>query len=179
MCLIKKWLPDWRFSLAQIIDPAITNLQSRSWDIVVHRPVPPEMHLPPPAYEDERYPLLPKELCCAAIDYKGRYNTPQLYAGKKAFDVTNTASTPQLDILAPTIAPILFIMASTLPEHTIVARAKEHGLNAFVLVHARDHGLAEGCANAIWTLNGGDRDQPPLQEFRTLLMQAARRWEPM
>lgn len=178
MLLIKKWLPGWRLSHAQIIDPALPDLQSRSWDIVVHRPVPREMHLPPPAYGDEGYPLLLKELCCAAIDCKGRYDTPQIYAGKTAFNVTNTATTPQLEILSPTVEPILFIMASTYPELTVVARARQHGLTAFVLAHASDHGLVEGRAHVTWTLNGGNRDQPPLQEFRVFLTQAASHWQP-
>ena len=177
MRLIKKWLPDWRLSHAQIIDPTMPDLQSRSWDIVVHRPVPSELHLPPPAYEDEGYPLLPKALCCAAIDCKGRYDTPQTYARKTAFNVINTAITPQLEILSPTVTPILFIMASTLPEQTVVSRAREHGLSAFVLAHARDHGLMQGHAHVTWTLNGGSRQQPPLQEFKACLEEAAGRWQ--
>lgn len=174
--LIEGWLPGWYLSHAQIWDPARPDLQSRSWDIVVHKPVPPEMDFPPPSRPSHGYPLLPKNLCCAAIDTKGRFNQPRDYARLSAFNVRNDATTPQLELLAPTIVPILFIFASTYAEETVVAAAMESGMSAFVLVKARDLGLVQGAGYYRWRLNGGDRLQPSLQEFRALLTTAASRW---
>ena len=38
--LIRSWLPDWELSHAQVVDLDKQELQSRSWDLVVHQPVP-------------------------------------------------------------------------------------------------------------------------------------------
>lgn len=175
--LIEGWLPGWCLSLAQIVDPQRPDLQSRSWDIVVHKPVPSEMDFPPPSRPYRGYPLLPKYLCCAAIDTKSRYNQPRDYARLPAFNITNDAIVPQLALLAPTIAPILFIFASTYEEEAVKAAAWESGMSAFVLVKAHDFGLTHGAGRYGWRLNGGNRSQPPLQEFKGLLKESAGRWE--
>ena len=174
--LIEGWLPEWCLSHAQILDAEHPDLQSRSWDIVVHKPVPPEMRLPPPSRRNHGYPLVPKDLCCAAIDTKGRYDQPREYARKRAFNTTNDATIPQLTLLAPTVEPILLILASKYPEQTVLATAKESGMSAFVLVRAHDLGISQGSAHVKWKLNGGNRYQPPLQEFRAFLTEAASRW---
>ena len=45
--LIRSWLPDWDLSHAQVVDLDKQEIQSRSWDLVVHQPVPTNLGLQP------------------------------------------------------------------------------------------------------------------------------------
>ena len=53
--LVEQWLPGWQVSHAQVADLQDLALQSRSWDLTIHRPDLAELGLPPAARPDGRY----------------------------------------------------------------------------------------------------------------------------
>jgi hypothetical protein len=173
---VREWLPGWMTSHGQIADLNNPAIQSRSWDIIVHRPVPDSWGFPPPASSSGPWPLVPKELCCAVIDTKGRYNTPKDYAKKSAFDLHLTADVPpQLDFLRP-IVPILFIVASTYPPETVEVAGLDCGLPTFVVAKAVEHKGPKGTEAVDWILNPGHNGISPLQAFRQGQLEAEDEW---
>jgi hypothetical protein len=170
--LVRGWLPDWEVSHGQIADLGNPSIQSRSWDLVIHRSIPESWGVPPPASPSGPWPLVPKELCCAVVDTKGRYNTPRDYAKKTVFNLDLTADLPQLEFLGPAIVPILFIVASTNSPDTVEAAGLDCDLRTFVIAKAID-----GTAAVDWHLHPGRDSTPPLLAFRQALLDAAAAWD--
>ena len=119
---------------------------------------------------------MPKELCCAVIDTKGRYNTPKDYAKKPVFDLYLTPERPpQVPFLHP-IVPILFIVASTYPPKTVEAAGLDCGIPSFVIAKAVEHKGPKGTEAVDWILNPGHNGGTPLQAFRRALLEASKQW---
>jgi hypothetical protein len=175
-CLVREWLPGWMTSHGQIADLGKPTVQSRSWDIIVHRPIPDSWGFPPPASPSGPWALVPKELCCAVVDTKGRYNTPRDYAKKPVFDLYLTPDRPpQLPFLHP-IVPILFIIASTYAPETVEAAGLDCGLPTFVVAKAVEHKGPRGTEAVDWVLHPGRNGVVPIQEFREALLAASEQW---
>lgn len=174
--LVRQWLPGWVTSHGQVADPENRAIQSRSWDIIVHRPIPPSWGCPPPASISGPWPLVPKELCCAVIDTKGRYNTPREYASKSALDLPNQCQVKQLAFLGPRILPVLFIVASNHAPATVEAAGRDCGIATFVIAKAVDHRGANPTVSVEWFLNPGHGGTAPLQALRQTLCLAATQW---
>lgn len=175
--LVHEWLPGWLTSHGQIADIDTPEIQSRSWDIIVHKPVSESRGFPPPATPTGPYPLVPKDLCCAVIDTKGRYETPKKYAEAVGFDLFNTCKRKQLDFLGPQIAPILFIVASRSSAESIEAAGEACGISTFVMARAVDRKKAAWAEPVHWHLNSDAKGRIPLDRFREKLLRAAERWE--
>ena len=175
--LVRQWMPGWVTSHGQIEDQHNSTIQSRSWDIIVHRPIRDDSwNYPPPASPSGPWPLVPKELCCAVIDTKGRYDTPGDYAKKPVFDLHMTPDRPpQLQFLRP-IVPILFIVASTYPPETVEAAGLNSNIPTFVVARAIDHKGPKGTEAVDWILNLGRNGVTPLQAFRQTLLEASEQW---
>lgn len=177
-CLIREWLPkEWITSHGQIADAYTPEIQSRSWDIIVHRPIPKSRGYPPPASSNGPYPLVPKDLCCAVVDTKGRYNTPKKYAEAKAFDLPNKCNTKQLDFLGPNILPVLFIIATNHSPDRVEAEGEANGISTFVLAKAVDRKPSDWAGTAFWHLNPGKDGHLPMSRFRDKIRWAAQQWE--
>lgn len=176
-CLIREWLPEeWITSHGQIADVDTPEIQSRSWDIIVHRPIPKSRGYPPPASSNGPYPLVPKDLCCAVVDTKGRYNTPKKYAEAKAFNPPNNCNTKQLDFLGQNILPVLFIMATSRSPDRVEAEGEANGISTFVLAKAIDRKTSDWTNTVFWHLNQGMDGILPLSRFRETLRWAANQW---
>ena len=173
---VREWLPGWMTSHGQIADLGNPAIQSRSWDIMVHRPVPDSWGFPPPASPSGPWPLVPKELCCAVIDTKGRYNTPRDYAKKPVFDLYLTPDRPPQGPFLHPIVPILFIVASTYPPETVEAAGLDCGVPSFVVAKAVDHRGPKGTEAVDWILNPGQKKGTALQALRQTLLEASEQW---
>ena len=178
--MIRKWLPSWVCSHAQIADPNLPSIQSRSWDIVVHKPVPAEWGYPNPSTPYGGYPLIPKSLCCAVIDSKGNLDCAKLrkYCRQPAFNVDRTCLTRQLDFLDQGIMPIAFLVTAWESHESIAAEARNCGINAYVLAQMKytKHNPHTGKPAWRWRLQGAS-DQPPLRRFQHDLIEAAKHCE--
>ena len=175
--LIREWLPGWSTSHGQIADEDTPEIQSRSWDIIIHRPIPASRGYPPPASPTGPYPLVPKDLCCAVVDTKGRYNTPGKYAEATAFDLPNKCKMNQLDFLGPEILPVLFIIASNFTPDRVEAEGETNGISTFVLAKAVDRKPSDWAGTAFWHLNPGKDGHLPMSRFRDKIRLAAQQWE--
>jgi hypothetical protein len=133
--------------------------------------------LPPPATPSGPWPLVPKHLCCAVVDTKGRYDTPRKYAQAVAFDMRHDSDVPQLQFLGDGITPCLLVMASSGCPSTIREAGRECGLPTFVLARAIDRREDRANQSTEWVLDQGEDGRPPLQAFRQELVAAAARWE--
>ena len=174
--LVREWLPDWTTSHGQIADENTPDIQSRSWDIIIHRPIPKSRGYPPPASPTGPYPLVPKDLCCAVIDTKGRYNTPRKYAEATAFDLPNKCVMKQMDFLGPEILPVLFIISSNYTPDRVEAEGEATGIATFVLAKAVDRNTSDWAGTAFWHLNPGKDGILPMTRFRDRLRWAANQW---
>jgi hypothetical protein len=116
-------------------------------------------------------------MCCAAIDTKGRYNSPQEYVKALAFDLPNRCDVPQLGFIGGDIVPILFIVASTYSPETVEASGTQCGLSTFVLARAVDGKRPDGTVFVNWHLNPGHDTISPMQKFRDTLIRTADEWE--
>ena len=176
-CLIREWRSEeWITSHGQIADVSTPEIQSRSWDIIVHRPIPKSRGYPPPASSNGPYPLVPKDLCRAVVDTKGRYTPPKKYAEAKAFDLPNKCNTKQLDFLGSNILPVLFIMATTHSPARVEAEGEANGISTFALAKAMDRKTSDLTGTAFWHLNQGENGILPLSGFRDKLRSAANQW---
>lgn len=175
--LIHEWLPGWSTSHGQIADEDTPGIQSRSWDIIIHRPIPASRRYPPPASPTGPYPLVPKDLCCAVVDTKGRYNTPKKYAEATAFDLPNKCKMKQLDFLGPKILPVLFIIASNFTPDRVEAEGEANGISTFVLAKAVDRKTSDWAGTAFWHLNPGKDGRLPMSRFRDKIRWAAKQWD--
>ena len=174
--IIRGWLPGWTTSHGQIADESTPQIQSRSWDIIIHKPVPKSRGYPPPASPDGPYPLVPRDLCCAVVDTKGRYETPGIYSKAVAFDLLNQCKIRQLDFLGPQIVPILFIVASRSTAEAIEAKGAECGIPTFVMARAIDRKQGAWTEPVHWHLNSDGAGTLPMSRFREKLLWAAKRW---
>ena len=175
--LVRAWLPGWEVSHGQIADLNDLTIQSRSWDLMVHRVIPQSWGFPPPASPSGPWPLVPKELCCAVIDTKGRYNDPIEYSQKNAFNSLNNCKTRQLEFLGAEIIPILFILASNVKPNTVEAKGESCGIPSFVIAKAIDHKPNNGKVNVEWILNSGKDNILPISRFKDTLILAAKKWD--
>jgi hypothetical protein len=176
--LIRQWIgPDWHTSHGQVFDPKSRERQTRSWDLIIHRRVPDNLDLPPPATPDGPWVLIPKGLCAAVIDTKGRYDTPRVYSEAPAFNDDNDNTTPQLDLLVPDVKPALFILATTRDPVKVMAEGTQYRLPTFALSRATDHKGDRGTASVTWKLTRSASGTLPLQDFRAYITGAVADWE--
>lgn len=181
--LVRAWIGgDWQISHGQVFDPANHDLQTRSWDLIIHRrppndyALPDGSRLPPAATKNGPWVLLPKHLCAAVIDTKGRYDTPRLYAAASALNQRNDSTIPQLDLLAPYIRPALLILASTRKPVQVMREGEQHHLPTFVLARATDYKGNHGTERVTWEVAHTANGTLPLDEFRTYVVAAAQAW---
>lgn len=182
-CLVRDWIGgDWQISHGQVFDPANRNLQSRSWDLIIHRRPPDDYALPdgstlpPAATESGPWVLLPKHLCAAVIDTKGRYDAPRIYAAAPALNPRNDSTIPQLELLAPDIRPALLILASTRKPLTVMREGEQHHLPTFVVAQAIDHKGSHGTERVTWEVARTANGTLPLDDFRTYIIESVRAW---
>ena len=168
--LVREWLPEWEVSHAQVVDLERQEIQSRSWDLVVHKPVPEELGLPPPAKPGRGWALVPRHLCCAVVDVKGRFDAGLRYAEASAFNVENTCDIPQLKLLGPGVLAAVLAITSAAEPQTLSRSCGPLGLETFVLARARDRQRPR-----VWELHRGEI-MPPLIAFKGALQAAAARW---
>ncbi|HYC02572.1 MAG TPA: hypothetical protein VED40_04725 [Azospirillaceae bacterium] len=174
--MIRSWLPPGvQVSMnAQLADPDRPKLRSCSWDIIIHDPVGPEWGCPPPPDMMAGFPLVPTPLAYAAIDTKGFLDPggAREYVAGRAFNHLNDCTLPQLDILHPTVIPILLVMATSGAAATLEAAVKE-SLKLFCLGKVQATPVADGESRVItWTLVGGHGADLPLQRLRRTIMRA-------
>ena len=182
--LVRGWIgDDWCISHGQVFDPANRARQTRSWDLIVHRRPPDDyrltdgFRLPPPATDDGPWVLLPKHLCAAVIDTKGRYDTPRIYAAAPAFNALNDSKTPQLDLLTPDVKPALLILASTRNPMAVMDEGNQHHLPTFVLARATDHKGSHGTDRVTWKLTRTSTGTLPLADFQSYVTKAVDDWK--
>lgn len=175
--LVRGWIgADWCISHGQVFDPTNRDRQTRSWDLVIHRRIPDDLGLPPPATPDGPWVLIPRGLCAAAIDTKGRYDTPRIYAQSVAFNDMNNSTTRQLDLLLPDVKPALFILATTRNPIAVMTEGEQHHLPTFVLAKATDHKGERGTASVTWKASRTAAGTLPLDDFRTYITAAVHSW---
>ena len=178
--LVAQWLPNWVCSHAQITDANDTTMQSRTWDVVVHRPIPTGFGYPPPSHPPHGYPLVPKHLCCALINVKGNLSPSQLRAAmnEPAYQGTEDSTIKQMDYLGPDLPKIYLCFTSYASERAMSDAAIECGVEAFTLarLNTRRKSL-DGRAVYHWTLNRTRSGDLPLTSFRQCLEGHARRRE--
>ena len=175
--LVRGWIgADWCISHGQVFDPTNRDRQTRSWDLVIHRRVPNDLGLPPPATPDGPWVLIPRGMCAAAIDTKGRYDTPRIYAQSVAFNDMNNSTTPQLDLLLPDVKPALFILATTRDPVAVMAEGDKYGLPTFVLIRATDHKGDRGTVSVTWKASRTAACTLPLDDFQSYITAAVRSW---
>lgn len=182
--LIQSWLPGWSCSHAQIVDRDDQSVQTRSWDIVVHQPPPPDW--PPACNPPNGYPLVPKDLCCVAINVKTNFAPSQIGAAlkEKAYgqdaggDAIETER-GQISLLLPEVPVVYFCLTAYGTHDRTDEVARNAGLRAFVLARLRDgQGRRDEAGKRIydWELQTTPRGEPPLQLFRKHLEGCAREW---
>jgi hypothetical protein len=174
--LVRSWLPEWHVSHGQIAELEQPDIQSRSWDLIIHRSIPKSLGFPPAASPQGPWPLVPKDLCCAVIDTKGQYNTPKKYAEKTVFNSDLSGQLSQIEFLKPQITPVLLILTSTLQPATVEIAGKDCGIETFVLARSINHKGGSGQEWVEWALNARQGSLAPLQALKALLLDAAQRW---
>lgn len=170
--IVKKWLPDWVLSHAQIYDQSRPDLQSCSWDLVIHKPIPDELGFPPPAADGHGYPLVPKKLCCAVVDVKSQFGDIKKYVNKRAFDVRNESNVLQLELLQPEIVPIIFTL--TTKNSPNWHERPDNSLGITVISISK---VIERPGKRIWQLYRREDGMLPIDYFKTLLLRAVADWE--
>ena len=155
--LIESWFPAWCCSHAQLTADDEFSLQSRSWDIVLHKPISEELNYPPPAYPGGSYPLIPKSLVAAVIDSKG-YLTPsglRKYCVQTAYDITCSSSISQFAFIGEAIPKILFCFTSTVNHSEFSTQGFLLPVNGTLLFHTHKY-LAPPRVHPV-----GESDPPP------------------
>ena len=176
---IQLWFPEWSCSHAQLTDDNDFDRQSRSWDIVLHKPVPSGHGYPPPAYPNGSYPLIPKSLVAAVIDSKGLLSPSGLrkYCAQLTYDAPGDNSIRQFDFIGGKIPKILFCFTSTSTHEDFSALCQQLGAWGFVLSKVKFNRIKErGATEYEWTIQHGSGDRSPLAEFRAILHQAVASW---
>jgi hypothetical protein len=174
--LVRRWLPEWEVSGGQVFDWDEPELRSRSWDLIVHRPLAEELGLPPPATPGGGSPLVPRELCCAVVDTKTFFADVAAYARQPVFNLMRDATRLQLDFLGDSISKNVLACMTSLSPPLLESRGKEHGLNVFVLGRYQAGPIGPK-RRTRWELWPGEPGAAPLQRFRSELERAARDWQ--
>lgn len=136
--LVQECLPEWQCSHSQLTGLDDQSLQSRSWDVVVHRP--PPAGWPPASHPPNGYPLLPTACCCAAVNVKGNFSPAGLRraAREPAYEDTGDSTRTQMDYLGPHV-PVIFFCFTAYASHAHMDRvAGECGMRAFTLARLFD-----------------------------------------
>lgn len=180
--LIQQWLPGWSCSHSQLTKRDDQSVQSRSWDIVVHK-VPPS-GWPAASTPPHGYPLLPMELCCAAINVKTNFSPAGIKAATKepAYgqdergDSTDVQS--QISFLQPEVPLIFFCLTAYGTHDRMDEVAREHGMRAFALARLYDKERDASQRRIFnWVLQTAKDGGIPFQLFKGYLLECAAKWD--
>jgi hypothetical protein len=177
---INLWFPEWSCSHAQITADDNFDLQSRSWDIVLHRPPPPELGYPPSAYPNGSFPLIPKSQVAAVVDSKGLLTPSGLrkYCAQVAYDRSCASSTTQFNLIGGAIPKILFCFTSTTTHQSLSSLSQELGAFTFVLAMSKTNKNSKtGRIEYEWDVQNGSDGVSPFMQFRTLLEESVDAWQ--
>lgn len=174
--LVAGWMPGWCISHAQVADEAVPEMQSRTWDLVIHRPVPSERGYPPAAAAGRDYPLVPKDLVCAVVDAKYTFAGIEEYANAQAVGLRGDAGVRQIELLAP-IPAAVFAMRVSGDAVRAAEKAGRLGLNLFALATVLSGPRVPATAKEYrYRLCGAGEGILPLGRFRGFLQDAEKRW---
>jgi hypothetical protein len=171
--MIQEWLPHCSVSYSQISDPNDYTIQSRTWDIAIHKEVT-EAGYPPPATPGAYpgFPLVPKDKCSVVIDVKGEFNAGEMkkYAEQVAFNRMNNCSVRQLDFLGDSITPYIIVIGATGNIGNLKRLAEDLKLRLIILAKKlpKKKGFEEARK---WELILEDDGEVPLQCFKRELLE--------
>jgi len=171
--MIRDWIGErWCISgPTQVYFPDQPDLRSRSWDIVIHRPVP--AGYPPEAAPGAGYPLVPINAVRVVIDTKSNFSNPAVYAAQACFNQMNDSSVRQIDALGNGVTKLVLAATSSRSCASVLREGIEHGVPTYVLARYAASSVADGADRKIeWRIERFSDGSFPLQAFKQAVMTA-------
>lgn len=169
--IIRGWVgKDWCVSgPTQVCFPGEADLRSRSWDIVIHRPLP--TGYPPEAAPGAGYPLVPLEAVQVVIDTKTNFNAPAIYAAQACFNRMNDCSVSQVEALGDGVTKLVLAATSSRGADSLLREGAAHGVQTFVMARYSASPVQDASARKIeWRVQRFSDGIFPLQTFKAAIL---------
>ena len=171
--MIRGWIgSDWCISgPTQVYFPDQPDLRSRSWDVVIHRRLPPGF--PPEAAPGSGYALVPIDSVRVVIDTKTNFTTPAAYAAQMCFNRMNDCAVGQVDALGPQVAKLVLAATSGRSADAILREGIKHGVPTYALARYAASPVADGRDRKVeWKVERLATGEFPLQAFKAALLRS-------
>jgi hypothetical protein len=157
----------------QVCFPGEPDLRSRSWDIVIHRPVP--NGYPPEAAPGAGYPLVPLEAVQVVIDTKTNFNAPATYSAQACFNLMNDCSVSQVEALGDGVTKLVLAATSSRGADSMLREGAAHGVPTFAMARYSASPVQDAGERKIeWRVQRFLDGTFPLQAFKFAVLSGLR-----